>query len=581
MLQPERGDNVQLIKDKLSIVEVVSPYVKLIKAGKYLKGLSPFTKEKTPSFYVNVERGSYYCFSTSQGGDIFTFVQKMEGVDFMGAMKLLAEKAGVEIVRGTSSGSARDRDRLERLREAMTQATQFFTTQLGAAKSNGSAYEYARSRGLTEETIASWSLGFAPDTWRALLEDLQAKGFTNPELAAAGLIKEADGRAGTWYDRFRNRLMFPIRDIAGRTVAFTGRALSVDDQAKYLNSPETELFKKHEVLFGMDRAKDAIRTRDFAILVEGQFDLVLLHQIGFQNTIALSGTALSPQHLSMIKRYSENLMLCLDSDRAGLAASAKTAEAALRAGMRVKAVRLPEGKDPADLASEASGARDFAKRVGEAQSIVEFFLSVLTASEKDQLRLVMAAEKTILPLIAAIASPLEQEHFVGVTARALGLTNEAVRAGIGRVTAAGEAGGSHSTSAAYNSRNKSTPENVLYSVASTSARRGEFLLALAETYADNPLAETLKSEYSRIIGAVPSEPITERALFEAGLAYGEPPTDLEITDLIRVFERSVLAEKLKEATDELRRAELQGDKERTQKFADICKEINSKLSALH
>ncbi len=595
------GDTVQKVKDKLSIIEVVTPYVKLTRAGKYMKGLSPFTKEKTPSFFVNAERGSYYCFSTGQGGDMFTFIQKMEGVDFMGSLKLLAEKAGVEIT--TDRVSAKDRGRTDRLREAMSQATQFYSSALaskakdagpGATAPESVAHAYAIDRGLTEETIASWSLGFAPDTWRALLEDLQGKGFTNTELTAAGLIKEADGRPGTWYDRFRNRLMFPIRDIAGRTVAFTGRALSKDDQAKYLNSPETELFHKSEVLFGMDRAKDAIRTRGFAILVEGQFDLLLLHQIGFQNTIALSGTALSPQHLSAIKRYAENLMLCLDADKAGLAASAKNAEAALRAGMRVKAVRLPAGKDPADLASAPGGAKDFAKRVAESQTIVEFFLSVLTASEKDQLRLVMAAEKTVMPLIAAIQSPLEREHFVGVTARALGLTSEAVRAAVpqdpngGASTGGPNHGASHTgiSSGAGNTadpfgRNKTTPANVLSSVTATSVRRGDFLLALAETYADNPLAETLKSEYSRIIGAVPSEPISERALFEAGLAYGEPPTDSEIADLIRVFERAVLTERLKVATDELRRAELQGDSEAIKTSAAVCKEINAKLSALH
>jgi DNA primase len=588
--QHKSGDTVQKIKDKISIVEVVGPYVKLAKAGKYMRGLSPFTKEKTPSFFVNVERGSYFCFSTGQGGDMFTFVQKMEGVDFMGSLKILAEKTGVEITHNPNA--AKDRDRAERLRDAMAQATQFYVNALTSPESGGTgsaAYKYALSRGLTEETIIAWSLGFAPDSWRDLLEDLQTKAFTNPELVAAGLIKEADGRTGTWYDRFRNRLMFPIRDIAGRTVAFTGRALAADDQAKYLNSPETELFHKSEVLFGMDRAKDSIRQRGFAILVEGQFDLLLLHQIGFQNTIALSGTALSSQHLSFIKRYAENLMLCLDADKAGLAASAKNAEAALRAGMRVKAVRLPAGKDPADLAHE--NPKDFAKRVGDAQSIVEFFLGVLTASEKDQLRLVMAAEKTVLPLIAAIQSPLEQDHFVGVTARALGLTTEAVRASLARLGGIAPVQGTSAHSSnnfAPDIRNKPPVSNVLSSVASTAERRGEFILALAENYADKPLAESLKNEYSRIIGAVPSEsdssgqqPISERALFEAGLAYGEPPTDSEIADLIRVFERAVLTEKLKVATDELRRAEMQKDTDATHKFAEVCKQLNSKLSTLN
>ncbi|HEY0979671.1 MAG TPA: DNA primase, partial [Candidatus Paceibacterota bacterium] len=266
-------DTVEQIKARLSIVDVVSPYVKLTKSGRNWKGLSPFNKEKTPSFYVNPERGTYYCFSSGQGGDHFEFVQKMEGVDFKGALKILAEKAGVEIVY-EGKGNKEDKDKKDRLYEATARAEALYAAALLEGKEvPGSAYAYARSRGLSEETITSWNLGYAPEAWRTLLEKLGEAGFPNPELIAAGLVKEADEKKGTFYDRFRNRLMFPIRDIAGRTVAFTGRALDPNDQAKYLNSPETDLYKKSEILFGMDKAKDAIRQRGFALLVEGQMDL--------------------------------------------------------------------------------------------------------------------------------------------------------------------------------------------------------------------------------------------------------------------------------------------------------------------
>jgi DNA primase catalytic core len=474
----------------------------------------------------------------------------------------------------------------------MASATEYYANGLAAGTP---AYEYAKSRGLTDDTIRTWSLGFAPDTWRALLETLEAdpiKKFTQNELLTAGLIKEADGRKGTWYDRFRNRLMFPIRDMAGRTVAFTGRALSKDDQAKYLNSPETELFKKSEVLFGMDRAKDAIRSRDFAILVEGQMDLLLLHQIGFQNTIALSGTALSAQHLSLIKRYSSNLMLCLDADKAGLAASSKSAEAALRAGMRVKAVRLPAGKDPADLACEdiKNSTREFAKRVTGAQSIVEFFLSVLAASQTDGFKLVQAAEHTVLPLIAAVQSPLEREHFIGITGRALGLPPEAVRESLTRLgkmaqlpqpTSSQSANNPNSLSTNPAQRNETAAKPVVSNKESTANQRGQFLLAVATLYSDTPLAETLKSEYSRIIGApVPPELIAERALFEAGLAYGELPTNSEANDLVRVFEKEVLSEQMKKVTDDIRRAESAQDVEAISTLVDIHKKLSARLSEM-
>jgi DNA primase len=361
--------------------------------------------------------------------------------------------------------------------------------------------------------------------------------------------------------------MFPIRDAAGRTVAFTGRALSKDDQAKYLNSPETDLFKKSEVLFGMDRAKDAIRTRGFAILVEGQFDLLLLHQAGFANTIALSGTALSTQHLSLIKRYADNLMLCLDGDRAGLAASAKNARAALLAGMRVKAVRLPEGKDPADIVSEDPQA--FAALVKDSKSIIEFFLAVLSANEKDEVRLLRAVEGIVLPLVVAVKSPLEQNRFVDIIARTLSSTPEAVR----RALPTPEAQPSEDAS-------KNVLAGPSAKVSGLEARQGQVLAAL-HSYAGTPLAERLSSEYARIIGAPASFDVPdERALFEAGLTYGETPDVHAGDDLLRVFEVSVLSERLKEATLRLRKAEAADEPEQIHEAAKECMEVSQRLASL-
>ena len=555
------ADTVQLVKEKLSIVDVVSPYVKLTKAGRYWRGLSPFNKEKTPSFYVNPERNSYYCFSSSQGGDAFTFIEKMEGVDFKGALKILAEKAGVPLV---YEKSPVNKDKQNKLYEALAQAEAFFASGLDE---KGAAYQYALSRGLTPENIKAWNLGLAPESWRALLEDLSSKGFTVPELAAAGLVKEADEKKGTFYDRFRNRLMFPIKDSAGRTVAFTGRALG-DDEAKYLNSPETELFKKSTVLFGMDRAKDAIRTRGFALLVEGQFDLLLAHQAGFQNTVALSGTALSSSHLSFIKRYSDNLMLALDGDRAGLAASARTAALALSTGMKVKAVRLPKGQDPADLIKE--NAKEFAGKVASAEPIVEFFLSALASSETDPHKLLLACERVVVPLIAAMKSPMEQEHFIGKTARALNLTPDAVRLSVksaARALPKDEIPQGGGPAPAV----KLTPLEL----------RAHTLQAAALSYPGTPLAERLASEYARITGtAFPEEPPPERVLFEAGLALGETPDEGSADDLVRAFEHAHLSYRLGEATGRLRAAETMKDEAAINAAANECKELSQLLSAL-
>ncbi len=551
------ADTAQKIKEKLSIVDVVSPYVKLVKAGRYYKGLSPFNKEKTPSFYVNPERGSYYCFSSSQGGDHFTFIEKMEGLDFKGALKVLAEKAGVPL---EYSAGKKNTEKTDRLREAMARAEAFYMRNLDE---KGEAYQYALSRGLTKETITAWSIGYAPDGWRTLLEELTAAGFTIEELVAAGLIKEADGKQGTYYDRFRNRLMFPLKDSAGRTVAFSGRALSPEDPAKYLNSPETELFKKSEVLFGMHFAKDAIRTRGFALLVEGQFDLVLLHQIGFGNAIALSGTALSDTHLSLVKRYADNLMLALDGDRAGLAASAKNAHAALRSGMRVKAVRLPLGKDPADLAKDTP--QDLTRRIKEAEPIVEFFLSVLASSESDQHRLVVASERLVLPLIRAMKSPMEREHFVSVVARSLGSSAEAVRASLGKAEPSPEV-------LSKEEREAALPEET---------SRALLIRATIACYPDTLLAKRLKEEYARITGVSLEETeVPERSLFEAGLLFGETPSESAGDDLLNAFERTVLADRLREATHALRIAEAAKDEDGIHKALAACKDISQELARL-
>lgn len=561
------GDTVEKIKAKLSILDVVSPYVKLAKSGKYWKGLSPFNKEKTPSFFVNVDRGSYYCFSTSQGGDMFTFVEKMEGVDFKGALKILAEKAGVEIV--YDSRHAEAKGKTDRLREAMARAEAFYVRNL---TEKSPPYEYALSRGFSPQLIKDWSIGYAPDSWRELLEALQKDGFTQRELLDAGLIKEADGKAGTWYDRFRNRLMFPIKDSAGRTVAFTGRALDPNDQAKYLNSPETELYKKHEILFGMDKAKDAIRTRDFTILVEGQMDLLLLHQIGFANTVALSGTALSKEHLSLMKRYADNLMLALDSDRAGLAATQKNALTALAHGMKVKAVKIPEGKDPADIAKEDPKA--FTKLVADAQSVVEFFLAVLTSRNLDAHQLVLSTEKIVLPLVAAVQSPMEREHFVGVVARALGSTPDAIRSSLKSELA-------KQTGAETSTRSVGSKAPLAGSGVSPREHRAAILYAIWASYPDTPIAKRLETEYSRINGTpFPDTPPDERWLFEAGLAYGETPSETDADDALHAFEKLVLTDELAKATTELRLAEASGNSTNIEEASRKCMELGARLARL-
>ncbi|MBI4065799.1 DNA primase [Candidatus Kaiserbacteria bacterium] len=562
-------DTVAEIKDRLNIQDIISPYVKLKRAGKSLVGLCPFHKEKTPSFHVSSERGSWHCFGCGLGGDGFSFIEKVEGVDFKGALKILAEKAGVTLE--YRSRSPEDGEKKDRLRALMNRASEWYAGRLA----DSPAEKYAKKRGLTNKTISAWRLGYAPDEWRALLETLTAEGFKIEELLSAGLIKEADGKKGTYYDRFRNRLMFPICDSAGRVVAFTGRALATDDLAKYLNSPETDLYHKSEILFGMDRAKDAIRVRKFTMLVEGQIDVLHAYQAGFENAVALSGTALSEKHLSLMKRYSENLMLVLDADSAGLIATARSAQLTLKAGLRVKAARLPNGKDPADLIGE--DPKDFAKRITNAKPIVEFFLDELAERERDSHRLLRAAEGIVLPLISAMSSPMEREHFIQSTARALSLSGEAVRESLRKlpkqiilVTQNSSAEGGSASGG----------QGQTFSAArSAREQRDEMLLAIVHAYPDTPLAKRVKTEYSRITEAesLPSETSPEPALFKAEQAFGENPSEDAADELLRAFEEAVIREAYQSAVTDLRRAEASGDAAAVHVAQALCAKLSTRL----
>ena len=565
-------DTVAEIKDRLSIQDVVSPYVKLTKAGRSMRGLCPFHKEKTPSFHVSLERGTYHCFGCGEGGDAFSFIEKMEGVDFKGALKHLAEKAGVTIeYSGKENKEAASKK--ERLRALMARAGEWYAAHLSGTE----AEAYAKKRGLTKETVEKWRIGYAPDGWRVLLEALSAEGFSTGELVAAGLVKEAEGKPGTYYDRFRDRLMFPICDVAGRAVAFTGRTLDSSNpdsslqSAKYLNSPETELYHKSEILFGLDKAKDAIRTRRFTLLVEGQMDALLAHQAGFENAIALSGTALTARHLGLLKRYSDNLMLVLDADPAGLRATARSAELALHEGLRVKAARLPAGSDPADLILENAG--EFAKRIKEAQPAAEFFLAVLSERERNPHRLLRSVEEIVLPLIVAVESPMERAHFVESAARALGLSTEAVRESLARVK---RAGGKEQPAPRAGPRLPAPPRR------SPTELRREQLLAVVHAYPETALAKRVSAEYCRITEAsqLPSEAPGERALFQAEESFGENPPEDAADELLRAFEETVIREAYQEAVGTLRRAEQAGDAAALRAAESACAALSGRLARL-
>lgn len=417
---------VQQIKERLSIKEVVSSYIKLDQAGSNLKAKCPFHNEKTPSFFISPDRGTYYCFGCGAKGDIFTFVEEFEGLDFRGALKLLADKAGVVL----EAYNPKEESEKEKLYRIMMEASMFFEKNL---KGNPGVLTYLKNRGINNESIKNFRLGFAKNDWRELYSFLKNKGFNETEIEKVGLIKKRDKG---YYDRFRGRIMFPIADSSGRIVAFSGRIFSDDEKsAKYLNSPETPIFNKSSVLFGIDKAKESIKKNNFSILVEGQIDLVLAHQAGFKNTVASSGTAMTDSVLSkeniinnlgLITRLSKNIVLAYDADKAGINASNRFTKIALSLGMDVKVALLPEGMDPADLISKA-GVEAWREAIRNSKHFIEFMLArILKDTNGDIRKTGKEIKERLLPFVNDLASSIEKSHFITLISHKTGIPENAL-----------------------------------------------------------------------------------------------------------------------------------------------------------
>lgn len=422
------SSEVEQIKDRLNIVDVIGQYVTLQRAGRNFRARCPFHKEHTPSFMVSSERGTYMCFGCGEKGDIFSFLQKIDGIDFRTALEELAKKAGVTLHQ-ESARKVENKEKGERLRDVCEAAAVFFLSKLNERKD---VEEYLRTRGVTDETRGSWRLGYAPASWRELSEHLVSAGFSKDEAVEAGLSVRSQRKEGEVHDRFRGRVMFPMNDAQGRVIAFSGRFFEnvagfreEGVPAKYVNSPETTLFKKSRTLYGFDRAKTAIRKADCILLVEGQFDLILAHQSGLPFTVALSGTALTPEHLSLLGRLSKRLVLALDADAAGVRSGLKSAAMAFAAGFDVKIPTFPAGKDPADIAKESPEL--LKQSIRTSQTAVDFFLEALRPGLHDERSYKKAVEALVLPLISVMHSKIEQEYFIRIVANRLLVSESAVR----------------------------------------------------------------------------------------------------------------------------------------------------------
>ena len=425
---------VDQIKSKLDIVTLVSGYVKLEKSGSSFKGRCPFHNEKTPSFFVSPDRGNYYCFGCGAKGDIFTFVQELEGLDFRGALKTLAERTGV-VLPAYNSQDNEPRDDKQKLFSVVEQATFYFENILSNdTPVSKQALAYLTKRGLTKETISNFRIGYSTSEWANLHDYLLSKGNSSEELFTAGLVKRRENNSG-YYDTFRSRIIFPIADSSGRIVAFSGRIFPDEPNSpKYLNSPETPIFRKSDILFGLDKAKQAIRLRDYSILVEGQMDLVMLHQAGFTNTVASSGTALTAEHLVRLQRLSNRLIMAFDGDSAGFKAIVRGAEIALSLGMEVKVAAMPEGSDPADMALQDK--EKLAEIIKDSKHIISFVLDLAIAKSKDAREIARNVVSDVLPFIANLPQASEQDYFVKEISTRTGITDAALRDDLKKVVTA-------------------------------------------------------------------------------------------------------------------------------------------------
>jgi DNA primase len=545
---------------------VVSQYVKLDRAGSSLRARCPFHAEKTPSFHVSPDRGTYHCFGCGVGGDIFTFVQAIEGLDFKGALKILAEKAGVPLV----YARAEKKDDTDRLFELMEAATIFYQSRL-----TDEAKEYLKKRGLEEGTIHAFRIGYAGDSWSDASDTLRGKKFTERELLDSGISKKNE--RGGLADKFRNRIMFPIADSAGRIVAFSGRTFGEKahpDAPKYLNSPETPLYRKSRILYGFDLAKQAIRKHNAAVLVEGQMDLVASHQAGWTNTVAVSGTAFTPEHASLLKRMSENLVLALDADEAGIKAAGRAARIALQGGLNVKVAALPGAKDPADLI-QTQGKDAWSSSIRDAKDIITFLLDVLETRlpKRDQFR--RAVETIVLPFLSDVQSPIAREQYSREIAERLGVSEGAVLEALKRTPR------EPSVSArAPETIQQKLPERARQAYAILIWQEKEKKPALDLAKFTEELSEALGEKILEQLRALP-EKDQEEMRFSVERMYAKSTRlDREVAPLLSAVLKDRLSKEFATATARMKEAERTGDDEAVEKLAEECRILAKQIAKI-
>ena len=549
---------VEQIKSRLNIVEVVQSYIKLQKAGVNFKALCPFHSEKTPSFFVSPSRDSWHCFGCSKGGDIFSFVMEIEGAEFPEALKILANRAGVEL-KPIDKKYQTERSRLLKLTE---EAKKFYETEL---KKNKEVIEYLKKRGLKGETAKAFGIGFAPDGWRNLYEYLKKTGYSDSEMEKSGMMVKSDKG---YYDRFRSRIMFPVFSSNGQVVGFSGRIFGEETSesgGKYINTPQTILYDKSRILYGFDRAKNEIRKKENCILVEGQMDVIMSHQAGITNTVAVSGTSLTNEHLRIIKRLTDNLIIAFDKDEAGKGAAGRGIDSALAEGFEVKVAIIPSGKDPADAVRE--NPKEWEEALAHSKNIIEFYLN----SSKNRKEI----EKIILPYVAILPGEMEKAHWVNEIAKHLHIKEDAVWLDLKKIKVASKSDVDVNDVGLreQKSRLRLLEERLLGFILWQKESEDEELKAVIDKIIDK---EKINLNNPDVLKNA------ERIIFEAELFYGGTESlENEFKKLISEFEKERIKSELLAITEEIRECETVADKkDELEKYLNKFYNLTKKLTEL-
>ncbi len=518
------AESLERVKLTADIVEVISAHTDLRRQGSRWVGLCPFHEERTPSFSVDAQEKLYHCFGCGVGGDTIKFVEEKEGLGFSEAVELLAERYGVELEREQEDPRAEARrQRRRRLEELIDRTASFYAAYLFDAREAAKARAYLAERGLGEAVLRAFGVGYAPSAWDQVLLRGQRAGFEVEELRAVGLVQR--GRGGGEYDRFRSRIMFPIRDRRSRTLGFGGRAMRSDQGAKYVNTAETDFFHKSRMLYGIDRAKAAIAKAGRAVLVEGYTDVLALHQAGVEESVGVMGTAVTEEQVAELSAMVEEVVLALDADSAGQEAMLRAQRVAGNRKMRLRVAAMPTGVDPAEMLNEADGAERFLALVEGAAELSSFQVGlVLERTDTDSPAERDRALGEVAPIIAAMGESISRDELVRRVAEQLDLEPALV---MGRVTAA------PLPSAGADPEPRDAPQLVRHGAAELTSRerRERALLAMC-------VAEPEEGgEYLRRLTPAHLSPLGWRALswlreHPRDLASNLPTDDGELASLI-------------------------------------------------